>query len=189
MTGVREGVWGRCVSVHTAASWGTLVRSVSREGKSHGSQTPLWNRHGPGGADELEQPPGGLVTWRPGSEGRGRWGSGVAAGQVRSVGAVRAGDSTQQGPPRPTSEPSSAPCSPSGETLRFGGTASGTASGTRGNPHERKQAAPMNPNFVQMAQVSHSQEVSIFCISVFLFLSRFLFFFFLSVSAIMRHDE
>ena len=75
------------------------------------------------------------MTWRPGSEGRGGSGGGVAAGQVRSAGAVRAGDSTQQGlHPWPISEPSSAPCSPTRETL----PSSGAASGTRGNPREGK---------------------------------------------------
>ena len=106
---VCAGVWGRCVSVHTAVSWDTLVRSVSREGKSHESQTPLWNRHGPGGADELEQPLEGLVTWRPGSEGRGCWRGGVAAGQVHSTGTVKAGDSTQHGPPGPLQSPALLP--------------------------------------------------------------------------------
>lgn len=82
---VCAGVWGRCVSVHTAVWWCTLVQSVSREGNSYGSQTPLWNGHGPRGPDELEQPPGGLVTWRPGSEGRGGLGgwSGCRPGMQR----------------------------------------------------------------------------------------------------------
>lgn len=82
---VCAGVGGRCVSVHTAVWWCTLVQSVSREGNSYGSQTPLWNGHGPRGPDELEQPPGGLVTWRPGSEGRGGLGgwSGCRPGMQR----------------------------------------------------------------------------------------------------------
>ena len=48
--------------------------------------------------------------------------------------------------PRPTSEPSSAPCGPTGETLPFGGA----ACGTRGNPREGNQAASLNPNFMPM---------------------------------------